>query len=388
MNTNDIITKTNDNIMNTYARLPISIKSGKNATVYDNDGKKYIDLTSGIGVTALGHCDQEWIDAVKSALDTPSHTSNYFYSESSALLAEQLVNITDMSKAFFCNSGAEANECAIKLARKYSFDKYGKGRSNIITLKKSFHGRTLTTLSATGQDKFHNYFFPFTEGFIFIEPELEQLKKASDNTVCAVMIECIQGEGGINVLDKKLVQKLAEFLAEHDILLIVDEVQTGIGRTGSFLAIQQYGVCPDIVTISKSLGGGLPIGATLCNEKLSKALKPGDHGSTFGANPICCAAGLALVKKINDIDFYSEITKKGEYIKEKLAINKNITNIRGMGLMIAFDIPGSAREMLSELAAKGVLCLTAGDSMRLLPALTISTEEIDEGISIIINSVK
>ena len=277
-------------IMRTYGRYDVALVRGKGAVAWDEDGKKYIDVSSGIGVNSLGYCDDGWIAAVTRQASTVQHVSNYFYNEQPANLAEKLCEYTGMAKVCFGNSGAEANECAIKVARKYSFDKYGEGRSDIITLCNSFHGRTVTTLSATGQDVFHNYFFPFTEGFKYVEADdISALKAAADEKTCAVMLELIQGEGGVNILDREYVRQLVDFCGERDILVIIDEVQTGAGRTGKLFAFENYGVKPDLATVAKGLGGGLPIGVCMCSEKLRDVMSPSTHGTTFGANPVVCA---------------------------------------------------------------------------------------------------
>ena len=282
--------------MHTYGRYDVSLKSGKGATAYDEDGKKYIDVSSGIGVNSLGYCEDGWAETVSAQAKTIQHMSNYFYSEQASNLAEKLCTLTGLSKVCFGNSGAEANECAIKIARKYSFDKYGADRNEIITLRDSFHGRTVTTLSATGQDVFHNFFFPFTQGFKYVQAnDLELLKSEINDKTCAVMLEVIQGEGGVNILDKTYVQSLVKLCNEKDILVIIDEVQTGIGRTGKLFAFENYGISPDLVTVAKGLGGGLPIGLCMCNEKLKDVMTPSTHGTTFGANPVVCAGANSVL---------------------------------------------------------------------------------------------
>lgn len=383
----EIKTQNNEFVVYSYGRFDVAFSGGKGATLTDVSGKEYIDFSSGIGTNALGYNDPKWVAAVTKQASTLAHISNLYYNPVTSEFAEKLCGITGMKKAFFCNSGAEANECAIKTARKYSFDKYGKdaGRNKILTLKNSFHGRTLTTLSATGQDSFHNYFFPFTEGFVFEEPGekfLETLK--NDKSICAVMVELVQGEGGVYVIDRDFITKLAEKAAESDILLIVDEVQTGVGRTGAFLASQKYGIKPDIVTLAKSIGGGLPMGATLFGEKTCDVFKAGDHGSTFGGNPVCCAGALAVLSRLTEDGVLTEVDKKGEYIRKKLkeVFGGRIKEIRGLGLMLGIDFGGiPAKEIVAAGIKNGVVALTAKTAVRLLPPLAITYEEIDEGIA-------
>ena len=291
----------NQHVMPTYGRYDVVLDNGNGRNCVDENGKQYIDFGSGIGTNSLGYCDKDWQDAVCNQVRSLQHTSNYYYTKVQADFASKLCEITGYSKMFFGNSGAEANECAIKLARKYSFDKYGKGRSTIITLRNSFHGRTLCTLSATGQDVFHNYFFPFVEGFVNAEAnDIEDLKSKLDDTVCAVMLEFIQGEGGVNLLSKDYVKQVFEICHEKDIMIIADEVQTGVGRTGRFLASQNFGVIPDVTTLAKGIAGGLPMGVCLATEKYADVLSKGMHGSTFGGNPVCCAGGLVVLNKVSN----------------------------------------------------------------------------------------
>ncbi|MEF2885861.1 MAG: acetylornithine transaminase, partial [Ruminococcus sp.] len=326
-------------IMHTYGRYDVALKSGKGVVAYDEDGKKYIDVSSGIGVNCLGYCDEGWVAAVTKQAQTIQHMSNYFYSEQAGRLAEKLCTLTGMSKICFGNSGAEANECAIKIARKYSFDKYGAGRNEIITLRNSFHGRTVTTLSATGQDVFHNFFFPFTEGFSFVEAgDMDVFKQAVTDKTCAVMLEMIQGEGGVNILDKDYVNALVSYCKKNDLVVIVDEVQTGIGRTGKLFAFQNYGVQPDLVTMAKGLGGGLPIGVCMCGEKLSGVMTPSTHGSTFGANPVVCAGANYVLDTVADEDFLAAVREKGDYLEKKLRELPDVKNVRRMGLMVGIEI--------------------------------------------------
>lgn len=382
MNTID---KFNEHVMGTYGRYSLVMDSGSGETATDENGKKYIDFGSGIGTNSLGYCNSEWADAVCEQVRKIQHTSNYYYTKVQADFAEKLTAAAGMEKVFFGNSGAEANECAIKIARKYSFDKYGKGRHNIITLVNSFHGRTITTLSATGQDVFHNYFFPFTEGFIFVKAnDTDDLKAKLDDTVCAVMFEHIQGEGGVNTLDREFVDAIYELTAAKDVLTIADEVQTGIGRTGKFLAGDNYGHKPDIVTLAKGIAGGLPMGACLTGKKCADVLTSGTHGSTFGGNPVCCAGGLEVLKKASDPAFLAEVTRKGEYFRKKLAEIPEVAGTSGIGLMIGITLKTKdAKKVAGDALENGLLVLTAKDKVRLLPPLTISYEEIDAGIKIL-----
>ncbi|MCI6616945.1 MAG: aspartate aminotransferase family protein [Ruminococcus sp.] len=377
-------------IMHTYGRYDVALKSGKGAVAYDENGKKYIDVSSGIGVNSLGYCNDGWVEAVTKQAGTIQHMSNYFYSEQASNLAEKLCNLTGLSKVCFGNSGAEANECAIKIARKYSFDKYGEGRNGIITLKNSFHGRTVTTLSATGQDVFHNYFFPFTEGFSYVEAgDMNALKDAVNNNTCAVMLELIQGEGGVNILDKDYVQSLVKFCNENDILVIVDEVQTGVGRTGKLFAFENYEILPDLVTIAKGLGGGLPIGLCMCGEKLKDVMSPSTHGTTFGANPVVCAGANYVLDTITADGFLDEVNKKGAYIEEKVSKFENVKNVRRMGLMIGIELEsGNAHDIAVKCVENGLLIITAKDLLRMLPPLVITYDEIDEALKILENTLK
>lgn len=377
-------------IMHTYGRYDVALKSGKGAVAYDENGKKYIDVSSGIGVNSLGYCNDGWVEAVTKQAGTIQHMSNYFYSEQSSNLAEKLCNLTGLSKVCFGNSGAEANECAIKIARKYSFDKYGEGRNEIITLKNSFHGRTVTTLSATGQDVFHNYFFPFTEGFSYVESgDMNALKNAVNNNTCAVMLELIQGEGGVNILNKDYVQSLVKFCNENDILVIVDEVQTGIGRTGKLFAFENYEILPDLVTVAKGLGGGLPIGLCMCGEKLKDVMSPSTHGTTFGANPVVCAGANYVLDTITADGFLDEVNKKGAYIEEKVSKFENVKNVRRMGLMIGIELEsGDAHDIAVKCVENGLLIITAKDLLRMLPPLVITYDEIDEALKILETTLK
>lgn len=371
--------------MHTYGRYPLVLEKGSGQSCIDEDGKRYIDFGSGIGTNSLGYCDEKWADAVCAQARTIQHTSNYYYTKVQADFAEKLCGITGYSKIFFGNSGAEANECAIKIARKYSFDKYGRGRHNIITLVNSFHGRTLTTLSATGQDVFHNYFFPFTEGFVNVRAnDIADLLEKLDDTICAVMMEYVQGEGGVNALDKDFVDAVYELCAEKDILVIADEVQTGVGRTGKFLAGEHYGKKADITTLAKGLAGGVPIGACLTNEKCSRVLVPGTHGSTFGGNPISCAGGLAVLERVSGEGFLENVSSKAEFIKSELEKCGEVESVTGLGMMIGIKLKTKkAQDVVKTALDRGLLLLTAKDKVRLLPPLTIEKDELEDGIVIL-----
>lgn len=383
------IEKFNDHVMHTYGRFDVVFDKGKNRNGIDENEKLYIDFGSGIGTNSLGFCDNDWVEAVCEQARSIQHTSNYYYTRVQADFAEKLCNITGYSKIFFGNSGAEANECAIKLARKYSFDKYGKGRHNIITLVNSFHGRTLCTLSATGQDSFHNYFFPFVEGFVnAMANDIEDLKSKLDNA-CAIMIEFVQGEGGVNVLEKEYVEQLAEICREKDILLIADEVQTGVGRTGKFLASEHFGIKPDITTLAKGIAGGLPMGACLANGKCDQVLSKGTHGSTFGGNPIACAGGMAVLNKVGDEEFLNEVSEKGEYIKKKLLSFDQVEEVSGLGMMIGITLKNkNAADVVAKALEEGLMLLTAKEKVRLLPPLNITYNEIDMGLKIFENIIR
>lgn len=374
--------------MPTYGRYDLVLEKGENRTAVDENGKEYIDFGSGIGTNSLGFCDEDWVNAICDQAHKIQHTSNYYYTKVQADFAEKLCDITGYSKMFFANSGAEANECAIKLARKYSFDKYGKGRSIIITLVNSFHGRTLATLSATGQEVFHNYFFPFVEDFVNviandIDDFMEKLNKYEDH-VCAVMFECVQGEGGVIPLEQSFVNTITAECAKRDILTICDEVQTGVGRTGKFLASENYNVKPNITTLAKGLAGGVPIGACLADERCCDVLSKGTHGSTFGGNPISCAGGNAVLNKVTSEGFLDEVVKKGEYFREKLADIPEVEGVDGMGLMIGVRLKTkTAADICKACLDNGLLILTAKEKLRFLPPLTITYDEIDKGIEIL-----
>lgn len=374
----------NQYIAHSYGRFDVCLTNGKGSTFYDEDGKKYIDLGSGIGVTAFGISDDKWSKAVTEQLGKLQHTSNLYFTEPCAKLAKLLCEKANMEKVFFGNSGAEANEGAIKFARKYSFEKYGEGRSTIITLVDSFHGRTITTLAATGQDVFHTDFGPFTDGFKYCPAnDIEALKNMITDDVCAIMFECVQGEGGVNNLTKEFVDAINEIASENDILMVVDEVQTGNGRTGKYFAFQNFDIKPDIVSTAKGLGGGLPIGAVIFGEKVAPCVTPSSHGSTFGGNPIACAGAISIVERITD-EFLDEVKAKGEHIKEFLATVKGVNEVTGMGLMLGISTNKNAGDIAKECLANGLLVLTAHKNrVRLLPALNISIEELDEGLKIL-----
>ncbi len=371
-------------IANTYARYEPVFVNGKGSLVYDENGKEYIDMASGIAVDIFGIADEEWISAVSAQLHKLQHISNKYYTEPQAILAEMLSKRTGLKKVFYANSGAEANECMIKTARKYAHDHYGDKRENIITLKSSFHGRTMATLSATGQDAMHTDFCPFVPGFLYAEPnDFESVRSlAENNGVCGIMMEMIQGEGGVNVLDKEFVQKVAGLCKEKDILLMVDEVQTGNGRTGRLYAYMNYGISPDIVSTAKGIGGGLPLGLCMMGEKTADTLTSGSHGSTFGGNPVCCAGAISILKRIDDA-FLLEVARKGEYIKEQLSSCKGVKEVSGMGLMLGVKTEKPADEVSHECLDKGVMIMTAKDKLRLLPALNIPDEELKKAIEII-----
>ncbi len=372
-------------VMNTYNRYDLEIVEGMGVNAYDVEGKEYIDLSAGIGVNSLGFCEMGWVASVTAQLCKLNHVSNLFYSQPDALLAKSLCERTGYEKVFFANSGAEANEGAIKLARKYSFDKYGEGRAKIITLVNSFHGRTMATLTATGQDVFHNFFFPFVEGFDYVEAG--NLKAIEDlvakGGVCAIMMELVQGEGGVIPLDKDFVNGVRKICDGNDVLMIVDEVQTGVGRTGKFLAQEHFGIKADITTLAKGLGGGLPIGAVLAAAKCSDTLGFGMHGTTFGGNPIVCAGANYVLARIDE-DFLYEAEQKGEYLQEKLAEIDGIEQVSGLGLMIGFKVKDhTSSDFVKEGIKRGLIMLTAKQKVRLLPPLTITYNEIDKALTII-----
>ena len=373
-----------ESFMPTYGRFDAVLCSGKNATGVDCDGKEYIDFGSGIGVNSLGWADEGWVNAVSKQAATLQHTSNLYYNPASAVFASELLRVSGYGAVFLGNSGAEANECAIKLARKYSVEKYGKDRCEILTLQNSFHGRTVTTLAATGQDVFHNYFFPFTEGFAYAEPNMESVREHLTEHTCAVMIEFIQGEGGVLPLDPQFVTELAALCKEKNLLLLADEVQTGVGRTGTFYCCEQYGVRPDVLTSAKGLGGGLPIGACLCTKELGDVMGRSAHGSTFGANPVVCAGALEVIRRVSQPAFLDEVKEKGAYLRERLEKMKGVAQVRGMGMMLGV-VPekGTAAALAAACVENGLLILTAKSLLRLLPPLTITREEMDKGLAIL-----
>ncbi len=375
----------NKYIMHSYGRYNVVMDNGSGVNAEDENGKKYIDFGSGIGTNSLGYCNDAWVEAVCTQAKKIQHTSNYYYTRVSADFAEKLCKTTGYTNMFFGNSGAEANECAIKIARKYSFDKYGKGRHNIITLTNSFHGRTLCTLSATGQDVFHNYFFPFVEGFINVEANnIDDLRAKLDDTVCAVMFEYIQGEGGVVALEQEFVDEIFRLCEKKDVLTIADEVQTGVGRTGTFLCGQHYNKKADLTTLAKGLAGGVPIGVCLSGEKCADVLVPGTHGSTFGGNPISCAGGIAVLDTVSKEDFLLDVVKKGNYISGKLIEMPEVKSVSGLGLMLGIELRSKkAADVVAAALDKGLLLLTAKSKVRLLPPLTISYEEIDKGLEIL-----
>jgi len=374
-------------IAGTYNRFPVVLTKGHGSRVIDENGKEYIDMGTGIGVTSFGYCDKEWVKAVTMQASTLQHTSNLYYTSPCAVLAEKLCKKTGMSKVFFGNSGAEANECAIKLARKYAAEKKGSDCFTIVSLKNSFHGRTLTTLAATGQDHYHELFNPLTPGFVSIEAgNIEALRELEATSgIAGVIFECIQGEGGVNVIDNDFLAELAKFAAEKDIILIADEVQTGNGRTGKLYSYMNTPVTPDVITTAKGLGGGLPIGAAIMNEKLSHVLGFGDHGSTFGGNPVACAGAITVIDRLDD-EFLASVAAKGKLLKELFEGADGIEAVSGTGLMIGLKTKKPAGGIVKKCLEKGVLCLTAKDKVRLLPALNIPVEDLKVAARIILEA--
>ena len=365
----------------TFSRFPVAIERGEGATLFDTEGKRYVDFGSGIAVNIFGANDEQWKAAVIDQLSRIQHVSNYYYSEPQLDLAELLCFRTGAKRVFFANSGAEANECALKAARKYSFEKYGEGRKKIISLNGSFHGRTLFTLTATGQQAFHRFFGPFVPEVVSVDANMQAVEKESENA-CAVIIECVQGESGVEALEKGFVRALRTFCDEHDILLICDEVQSGNGRTGKFCAYEHYGITPDIMTTAKGLGGGLPIGACLFFEKTEHTLKPGDHGSTFGGNPVCCAGAVSIVSRLTE-DFLLEVQGKSEYLRAKLKGFDGVKRVTGLGLMIGLEVEKPAKEIAQQCLERGLLVLTAHEKVRIVPPLNITKTEMDEGLTIL-----
>ncbi len=375
-------------VLNTYNRFDLELVSGKGSLVYDENGKEYIDLTTGIGVTAFGIADEKWVEAVTSQLNTLQHVSNLYYTSPCALLAKEICERTNMSKVFFSNSGAEANECAIKVARKYASDK-GYDRYNILTLNNSFHGRTLATLSATGQEHYHELFNPLPGGFVHADAnDIDSvISTAKEHNVCAIMMESVQGEGGVIALEKDFVQAVEKYCKENDILLIFDEVQTGNGRTGKLYGYMNFSVTPDVFTTAKGLGGGLPIGACVVGEKAQNSLGFGDHGSTYGGNPVACAGALSVIERIDD-KLLEDVRKKSEYVFDTLSQCDGVESVSGMGLMIGIKTKKPVSEVIKYCMENGVLCLSAKDKLRLLPALNIDFELLKKAVEVIKTAVE
>lgn len=384
MNKTEIQKLDQEKIVGTYSRYDMVADHGKGAKCVSVDGKEYIDFTAGIGVNCLGFCDDGWVKAVTTQLKKLQHVSNLFYSEPQVKAADLLTKKTGLKKVFFGNSGAEANEAAIKTARKYGTTQRGEHVNKIISLANSFHGRTMATITATGQEKYHKFFTPFLEGFKYCEANnIEQLKSLVDDDVCAIMMEMVQGEGGVLDLDPAFVKAAEELCREHDLVFIVDEVQTGIGRTGKLFAYEYFDVTPDIVTFAKGIGGGLPIGGVLMGEKCCDVLKPGDHGTTYGGNPVACAGAVEVLTRIDDA-FLEEVQKKSSYLKEKLQALPHVTAVSGLGMMLGVSLDGKeAGEVVKKTLEEGLMVLTAKDKVRLLPPLTITYDEIDQGIEIL-----
>lgn len=376
-------------LAHTYQRYPLVIDHGSGAMVYDEQGKGYLDFTAGIGVNLFGHNDAGWKKAVREQLDRFAHCSNYYPHQAAIKAAQQLVTKTGCQKVFFANSGAESNEGAIKAARKYSFDHYGEHRDQIITLTNSFHGRTITTLSACGQEPFHRYYMPFTPGFRYVRADDEtDLINQMDDHVCALMLEIVQGEGGVWPLSPHFLARAQELCRTKDILLIIDEVQTGIGRCGSLFAYERYGLHPDIVTCAKALGGGLPIGAVLLFDKVAEVFQIGDHGSTFGGNPLACAGAAYVLSRCNE-ELYTSVRKKGAYLKKLLQECPNLHSISGLGLMLGASLKkANAKAVVEACLQRGLLLLTAKDRLRFLPPLNIEFEQLDQGMAILFDVLR
>ena len=371
----------------TYARYPVALVGGNNATLLDSEGKEYIDFGAGIAVNIFGANDEEWKAAVIEQLGKIQHVSNYYYAEPQVRLAQMLCERTGAKRVFFSNSGGEANECALKAARKYSFMKYGAGRSRIVSLKNSFHGRTLFTLTATGQDEFHRYFGPFVPDVSYAAPEIGDVIRVAGNDTCAVIIECVQGESGVTALSPSFVSALSRWCAENDVLLVCDEVQCGNGRCGTLYAYEQYSIKPDIVTTAKGLAGGLPIGACLFFERAQDAFSAGDHGSTFGGNPVSCAAAVNVISRITP-EFLLEVQGKAAYLRAKLKNFEGVKEVTGLGMMIGLEIEKDSKQVAKACLEKGLLVLTAHRRLRLVPPLTITKTEMDEGLSILREALK
>lgn len=389
MNKTEIQKLDKEKIVGTYGRYDLAADHGKGAVCVDTDGKEYIDFTSGIGVNSLGFCDDKWIKAVTAQLKKLQHASNLFYTEPQVKVADILTQRTGMKKVFFANSGAEANEVAIKTARKYSNNKYGNDINWIVTLKNSFHGRTMATITATGQDTYHKDFYPFVRHFSYCKPDdIQDLHKKVTDKTCAVMLEIVQGEGGVVNLDKEFVKAVESLCRQKDMVFIVDEVQTGIGRTGKLFAYEYFDVEPDIVTFAKGIGGGLPIGGALFSERVCDVLQPGNHGTTYGGNPVACAGALEVLNRIDDA-FLKDVEKKGAYLKEKLAAIPEVASVSGMGLMLGVELKKKkAKDAVAEALKKGLMILTAKEKIRLLPPLTITYEEMDQGLKILEDVLK
>ena len=385
MNTDKVIKRDQDYVLHTYGRSPVVVEHGTGMTAWDADGKRYLDFTSGIGVNALGFCHPAWTAAVCEQAGRMQHISNLYYTAPCGKLARRLCKRTGMDKVFFGNSGAEANEGAIKCARKYSVTTFGPARNKVLTLVNSFHGRTLATLTATGQDVFHRDFGPFPGNFAYVAAnDFDALKAAADDTVCAVMMEMVQGEGGVVALDPDYVHQVESFCRERDILIVVDEVQTGVGRTGTFLACQHYGLKPDIVTLAKGLGGGLPIGAVLMTEAVAAGMGPGSHGSTFGGNPVCCAGALAVLETMDDA-FMDNVNARAAQLRRGLAALPHVIGVSGLGLMVGIQLDGArkAAEVRAACEKAGLLVLTAKTRLRLLPPLILSEADVNAALAIL-----
>lgn len=389
MNSTDIQERDRQYVLGNYARNDLCIVKGSGSTCWSPEGKKFIDFSSGIGVNSLGYSDEGWVNAVTEQLRKVQHTSNLYYTEPCGELAEMLIRRTGFDKAFFCNSGAEANEGAIKAARKYSFMKYGKERYEIITLIDSFHGRTMATITATGQDHYHQYFNPFVEGFVYAEANNEEdLRAKISGKTCAVMVELVQGEGGVKELDSDYIKTLQKLCREKDLLLIVDEVQTGIGRTGKLFAYEHYGIEPDMVTMAKGLGAGLPVGGILFNKSCSHVFEPGDHGTTFGGNPAVCAGGVEVMKRIDE-EFLALVADKAAKMRARIEKMDGVLQVSGLGMMIGISLrEDNAKDVVKKALELGLIILTAKDRIRLLPPLNITFDELDEGLELLEKAIK
>lgn len=384
MDFNNIKNQADNSLMPTYAHFPVSIEKGSGATFIDSEGNEVIDFGSGIGVNSLGYNNKGWMNAVTEQLKKVQHTSNLYYNSTVAEYAEKLCKKTGFDRVFLCNSGAEANECAIKLARKYSYDKYGENRYNIITLVNSFHGRTMATITATGQEHYHKFFNPFVQGFKYVESgNTEEFLKNADDTVCAIILEVVQGEGGVVPTDFEYLKTVEKVCKEKDILLIIDEVQTGMGRTGKLFAYEYAGISPDVVTSAKGIGNGLPMGACLCTAKCANVLTAGTHGTTFGGNPVACAGANYILDTLTD-EFLNEVAEKGEYIRNELLKIDEVNSVSGLGMMVGIELKTkNAGEIAKKCSENGLLILTAKNKLRMLPPLVITKDEIDKGLKIL-----